>query len=539
MKQYNNIVLPDIWPPKPVESTLDKVVPTYYKKPEVIDVSIGRQLFVDDFLISESDLQRIFHQPRVLPQALFVPETDLELNEGYCATACPFNDGIFYDSDEKKFKMWYQAGWFDATAYADSEDGIHWKRLHEVYPDRETDRVIEREFGTMRDGSAVWLDYNAKSSDEKFKMIVFYRKFDQDYRFYHKKPKHAHDRPGSLPPVEQTVMYKSANGIDWIPMGLTSYAGDNTTFFYNPFRKKWVYSLRTFSTLDQRVRVRGYYELNDFFNESQWSDSDVSFWSRTDIFDYPDDDLGYYTQLYGIDATPYESLMIGAFSVFMGPPNNIAEKLQTPKFCNLKLAYSRDGYSWDRGDYSDFIASSKVKGSYNCGYIHPVNGLFTVVNDEIYFYFSAFSGVSEKFGFHKYSGGSLGLATLRRDGFASMYTETKGTLLTSKIEYAGRYLFVNVDSSLGLLRCELLNKEGIVIDGYDLDSCQPVTVNKTKVHVQWENQSLLPVSDDPIQIRFELENGSLYSFWIADDEQGKSRGYMAAGGPGFENGRDI
>lgn len=537
MKLYNNISLSENWPPRVLETTLDKPVGHFYEKPDVINVKIGRQLFVDDFLIKESTLERTYHQPKVRNEAVFYPETQLELNDGYCSCACPFNDGIFYDEEDKVFKMWYHAGWFDGVAYAESKDGIHWKRLHEIYPDRKTDRVLEREFGTLRDGAAVWLDYEAKNKDEKFKMIVFYRKFDTDFKYYHLKPKHSHDRIGSTPPVEQTVLYKSANGIDWTKVGITTHTGDNTTFFYNPFRKKWVFSTRKFSSLDQRVRVRGYIEKDDILNGYTWNKEEEYFWNRTDIFDYPDPELGYYTQLYGLDATPYESIMLGVFSVFMGPPNNIAELYKTPKFCNLKIAYSRDGFSWDRGDYSDFLASSKKKGSFNCGYLHPVNGILNVVNDEIYFYFSAFTGISPNFGFHKYSGGNLCLATLRRDGFVSLDAKEEGYVQTEKLEYNGDLLFVNADSSNGVLYCEVLDENGNVIEGYSKSDCKPVSIDNTKINIKWVGNNRLP-KNKIISLKFYLEQSELYSFWISDHEEGKSYGYMAAGGPGFHKGKD-
>jgi len=36
-----------------------------------------------------------------------------------------------------------------------------------------------------------------------------------------------------------------------------------------------------------------------------------------------------------------------------------------------------------------------------------------------------------------------------------------------------------------------------------------------------------------VRFRFELENGSLYAFWVSQDETGRSDGYVAAGGPGY------
>ncbi len=54
---YNGIVLPSDWPPKHVEMRdfIDRKAPpkpTYLQSPpEVIPINVGRQLFVDDFLL--------------------------------------------------------------------------------------------------------------------------------------------------------------------------------------------------------------------------------------------------------------------------------------------------------------------------------------------------------------------------------------------------------------------------------------------------------------------------------------------------------
>ena len=157
---YNNIQLPDVWPPKNKETTLDQPleVPYLSQKPDIIDIRVGRQLFVDDFLIAETDLVRVEGKPETQPQPLLQPDTEMELNSGYCTCACPFNGGVFYDPQSAAYKMWYQAGWFDGSAYAESKDGLHWKRLHELDPSCSSDRVLPRVPGQMRDGDAVWLD---------------------------------------------------------------------------------------------------------------------------------------------------------------------------------------------------------------------------------------------------------------------------------------------------------------------------------------------------------------------------------------------
>ncbi len=40
------------------------------------------------------------------------------------------------------------------------------------------------------------------------------------------------------------VLSVSPDGIHWTELGTTGHAGDRSTFFYNPFRRVWVFSLR-------------------------------------------------------------------------------------------------------------------------------------------------------------------------------------------------------------------------------------------------------------------------------------------------------
>lgn len=532
---YNNIVLPEVWPPKNPETTLDRplAVPYLQNKPDVIDISVGRQLFVDDFLIAQTDLQREEGRPQTRPQPLLEPETELEQNAGYCTCACPFNGGVFYDPASRTYKMWYQAGWFDGSAYAESRDGLHWQRLHELPAGAGEDRVLPRRPGRMRDGDAVWLDLDAARAEERYKMLTFYRCFAQDYRYYPFKPKHAHDDPSSVPPKEVTELYASADGIHWNFRGETTHSGDNTTFFYNPFRKKWVYSMRTFSALDSRIRVRSYYETDDLFAGRHWKPDDAVFWARTDIYDKPDPELGYYTQLYNLDAVAYESVMLGVYSVFMGPPNFVAGKTGLPKINDLKLGFSRDGFHFSRGRYSDFLASSRRKGSWDYGYLHPANGICTVDGDTLYFYYSAFSGASPHFGSHKYSGGALGVATLRRDGFCAMTAGAEGgTLTTEKLRHQGSHFFVNADCSRGALWAELLDAQGRPLPGYTRQDCIALQgVDATRVELRWNGQPTAPAWPEVLRVRFGLQDAKLYSFWITDSPQGRSHGYLAAGSP--------
>lgn len=63
---YNGIVLPDQWPPtRSYSSEIRSGMSPFYlvNKPEVVNISTGRQLFVDNFLIESTSLKRVFYYP--------------------------------------------------------------------------------------------------------------------------------------------------------------------------------------------------------------------------------------------------------------------------------------------------------------------------------------------------------------------------------------------------------------------------------------------------------------------------------------------
>ena len=84
-KLHNGIVYPEQWPPRYEEPAVaqDMPVPYLKEKPAVIPVNLGRQLFVDNFLIAETDLQPIYHTPNFYPQ-----NPVLEPDNGRCTLCC-------------------------------------------------------------------------------------------------------------------------------------------------------------------------------------------------------------------------------------------------------------------------------------------------------------------------------------------------------------------------------------------------------------------------------------------------------------------
>lgn len=532
---YNGIEQPAAWPPRGLAPEAREPAPVPYleRPPAVIPIDVGRQLLVDEFLIAESSLRREFHTP-VLHEAspVLAPETPLEMNFGLCPTACPFKDGAFYDPADGLFKLWYHAGWFDGVALATSRDGVHWERPNlDVEPG--TNRVLPLRPSYQRDGVGVWLDQETARADERFKMFAYHRKRGAGFRYGEL------GGPGTANDWVGGHVYSSADGIHWRERAATGRCGDNTTIFYNPFRKRWVYSIRT--SAPAVGRLRGYHEHADLFAGAAWDREQVAHWAGADELDPPAPEHGYPTQLYNIDAVGYESLMLGFFMIHRGPPNEICDAGGFPKITELLVGYSRDGFHFDRRDRMPIVAGTHQPGDWNRDYIHSCGGCCLVVGDQLYLYFGAFSGLSPKLGAHMYAGGSTGLATLRRDGFVSHAAGADGGLLTTRpLRFSGRHLFVNAAAAGGELRVEALDEAGNPLGPCSRERCAPVTGDATQQAVTWGNGgNLAELAGRPVRLRFHLRDAALYSFWVSPDRSGASRGYVAAGGPGFTGPTDT
>jgi hypothetical protein len=519
---YNGIVLPEEWPPQNIDISDRSPMPVPYldHPPAVIPIDVGRQLLVDDFLIEQTDLRRSFHMPeKYAGNPVLKPETPLELaSERYGhAAAVPKDGGVWWDPQDKVFKMWYEAGWIGKIAYATSEDGLNWHRPElDIVPG--TNQVSPDDI--IPDSWTVVPDWDTQDPEARWTLFV-----QRDWN----------DKPATS--------LTSADGIHWKRRTITGPTGDRSTHFYNPFRQKWVYSLRT--GFPGRGRSRHYYETADFMGGAQWTEHDKVPWAMADDLDLPDPEVGDRAQLYNLNAVGYESLMLGLFQIHRGPNNRICAEQGLPKITELNFAYSRDGFHWHRPDRQAHIPSAR-EDVWDRAYVQSVGGICTIQGDKLWFYYTGFQGNPEKkTGRQMFSGmydnGATGVAFLRRDGFVSMDAgENAGTLTTRPVTFSGRHLFVNVDAPEGMLRAEVLDMDGNPIEPFTMAKSIPVSADSTLAAVAWEgNPDLSALAGQPVCFRFELTDGSLYAFWVSQDESGRSDGYVAAGGPGYTGPKDT
>ena len=504
---YNVIVLPETWPPETVDTQSDEPMPVPYldHPPAAIAIDTGRQLFVDDFLVEKTDLLQMYHLPeKYAGNPLLKCETALERQTNILGGTC--RPCVWWNPQKQAFDLWYQAGtYFRGTiALATSKDGLTWTRpTFDVNPGSNQALPL----GFQPDSYGIVPDWESKDPQQRFKLFA--------------------TNPGGTQPANS---FTSPDGIHWTNHTVTGRTGDRSSMFYNPFRKKWVYSLRT----SFHGRSRHYWESDDFLAGAKWSPADPVPWVAADRLDAPEPGYKHKTQLYNLDAVAYESLMLGFFELHRGPENGICERRGLPKLNEISFGYSRDGFHWFRPDRRAHLPASRAD-TWDRGFIEGGGNLCAILGDKLFFYHSGCRGDMDgairkdgsiNFG-SMYDPNCIGVSMLRRDGFASLDAGASvGHITTRPVTFSGKCLFVNADCPQGELRAEILDAASSQV------LCPPFTAVKTD-STRHPLGDVSAFTNRPVRFRFSLRRGALYAFWVSRDATGRSDGYVAGGGPGY------
>ena len=435
-----------------------------------INVDLGRQLFVDDALVATTTLTRVWHHPvKHAGNPVMRPETPWEVNAGGNATVRPNGGGMWWDAAEGVFKLWYEGGWLHTVCHATSKDGLNWERPKLDVVDG-TNIVLPTNNPAWRpDSWTVVKDPDARDPEVLYKLMLHRPWASEEF-------------------VPDGVCATSADGIRWRMRHPLPPSGDRSSLFYDPFRGTWMFSLR--DNWGDRRRNRSLFMTDDFSVAPEWylerASAEGSWggklaiepWleaSSNDLVTAKETDFRR-CQLYNFDAVAYESVMLGLFEIHQGPENGACERAGMPKITEIKFGFSRDGKTFVRGDYAAAIASEGWdSGKWDAGYVQPLANACVVMGDELWFYYGAFAGEPKRKSTKDrtydwtvdngmYANGAMGLAKLRRDGFASY--EGTGELVTKPLFFSGDWLFVNADAKAGSVAVELLDAKGVPVEGF-------------------------------------------------------------------------
>lgn len=449
------------------------------------------QLFVDDYLVASKDkVVRTYHPFEKDPRnPLIKADRPWEGNNVYLyGTVLPNESGPGY-------RMWYHAlpetKGDDAyrLLYATSRDGITWEKPNLG--------VVEYK------GSKANNIFIRRGTRDHIPSII-HTPWEKDPQRQYLMINYDGDKAGGY------VAAWSPDGLHWTDAAdkaVFTKGGDVGQFLYDFHKNEYVgYVKNNASVSEMRRRA-----------VARISSKDPLSWPNPYLVLAPDtfDDRWakgiQRTSFYGLSAFAYESMYLGFVWVFRAD-DEAQGYFDGPIFC--ELVTSRDGVHWMRqqGDRVPILPVGTGQ-AWDRGMVFSATQPL-VIDGKLWLYYGGVDGTHLPQKDQPWHSG-IGLATLRKDGFASLDAQGgTGTVTTRRLVGARGPLRVNYTAK-GSLRVEVLDETGKALPGYGRDDCDPLTGDSIDATVGWKGRKTLPAGR-PIRLRFTLDNASLYSFAAGD-----------------------
>jgi len=452
------------------------------------------QLLVDDYVVAKKDgVTRSYHAFEKHPSNPLVrADKPWEGNNVYVyGTVLPTESG-------GGFRMWYHAlpevegDDYYRLLYATSRDGLRWEKpnlgIVEYRGSRDNNIFIRR----GRRDHILSIIHTPWENDPQRQYLMY--NFD-----------------GDNPAGDGYMAAWSPDGIHWTDAGdkpVVTKGGDVGQFLYDFHTGRYVgYVKNNVKVSGMRRRAVSYIATKDPVN---WPDPSLIM--APDTFDDRWAEGVQRTSFYGLSAFAYETMYLGFLWVFRADDHEEGY-FDGPIFC--ELVASRDGVHWSRqeGDRTP-VLDIGPKNAWDDGMVFSATQPL-VVGEMLWLYYGGVDGTHLPKKDEPWHSG-IGLATLRKDGFASLDARDRtGTVTTKRLANAKGPLRLNYAAKNGAVRVEVLDDVGRVIPGYGRDECDPLTGDSVDAAVRWKTRKELP-SGGLIRLRFLLDNASLYSFMAGD-----------------------
>ncbi len=454
------------------------------------DLTGDWQLLVDDYLVEKKEhVQRTYH-----PFTKYAGNPVLVADKPWEGSMVYIYGTVLPNENATGYRIWYQAwGKEYRNLYATSRDGLTWEKpeLGIIdYNGSKANNIFLRRTKEDHLPQVIYTPWE-KDPNRRYKLL--------NYDYGRTKPDHL---------VSGFWGAYSSDGIHWtdVPQNpVLKDPGDVGNFVWDAHTGRYIGYPKIFTV------VRGFNRRCVGFTATK----DFEHWPSAQLIMVPDeaDDLwaslkNQRTEFYGLSAFPYESGYLGFLWIF-----HITDgKNDGPIYC--ELVSSRDGISWIRQEVSNgkrlSILPVGQKGAWDQGMIFTPNHPL-VENNIIKLWYGGSKATHDAP--DASVGAGIGLATLRKDGFASLdATGSTGIVTTKLLKNLHGPLLVNANAAGGSLTVEVVGRNGGVVRGFSRSECKVVRMDSTSIQVSWRNHMSLPDSREPFRLRFILQNASLYSF---------------------------
>lgn len=446
------------------------------------DVGNTPQLFIDDHLVDNrwgveyltETVIRVFHTP-----------SKHEANPLVAGSGGMLN--VVWDEEAGLFRMWYQEYWDQsleprlytyAIAYAESPDGLDWRLPN----------IGEHEFKGTKQNNIVLLGPTGGRAETPCLMDVPER-FKRGYKYV---LLYLTDDPKS------SRLIGSHDGIHWDAASDTCIATGYTpdapnTIVWDPQRERFVWFTRATNIYRDRGERRKVGRLEHTALWEEWP-------LRSENILLPDqlDAETKHNYFYGMPTRYYAGIYWGFLWSYRHQQD-----------IYVSLAFSRDSKQFQRPADRGRLIDLGDEGSWDGGMV-SANG-WIEVGDEWWIYYVGTDGrhhVREPVP-------GIGLAKLRKEGFASLRSPAGGGFVVTKtFECPAGSLQVNADASKGQLRVRVTDYEREVLPGFEHSAA--LTADAVRQDVVWRGGSLAALAGREIRLEFEMAGVvDLYGFCFA------------------------
>lgn len=183
----------------------------------------------------------------------------------------------------------------------------------------------------------------------------------------------------------------------------------------------------------------------------------------------------------------------------------------------VRLAACHDGGEWHLVDDGEPFIPAGPPGSHHATGAVPLHDEPIVVGERMLVFFNAFARDPE----HPCPHGarSIGVATLRRDGFAGLTPASPraaGTLLTRPLAADGSRLLLNLERRpgddgrpSGTVTAALLDAAGTEIEGHSFADAVPVVTDGTRMPLGWRGHDRLPRTGREVRLALRIEGNAV------------------------------
>ena len=472
---------------------------------QVVSVGLQKQLFVDDFIVAKT--QGVVRELGSVTRAnagkpILVADQPWESDSFLIGSA--FREG-------GKFKIFYKVGYADPepndppgithlrVAYAESKDGLQWSKpelgIRTFQGSRKNNLINPM-------GLTCLPDPHETDPQHKYKAA---------YTHWQKM---------------MAAIAHSPDGLHWTPYNdgqpVTHRAADTISqLLWDPVIDSYRLYTRTDyqSKLKAKIEVRGTRDMinpNIKANPTAWQI--VREWS----FDRPGREEYNRRQIYSLNGWFYEGVHFGLLWAYEWPgdlsegPHDLLARHERD-IMNFYILTTRGDRPWNL----QWVNAQKPliprgpTGSFDKDWVQPAINIVTW-NGKHWIYYA---GARERHDVNGSRPASIGLATLRLDGFSFFKAKNdSGFVETRPFKLVGESLQVNADAGNGKLRVEVLDRSGEPVDGLSAAECHPITTDGLRHGIRWGTASLLKsLQGNTIRLRFHLTGKTkLFSFTISE-----------------------